>query len=559
MGLRGWIEEGGGRRLPVALLALAVLAAAALYIALDSQLTFVADDWGMLLRRQSWELGTFLDPYEEHFVLGPALAFKLLQEIFGMGSALPYFLFSIGLYLLSAVLLFVYLRRRVGDWAALIGAVLILFLGAAFEDLLWISPFNFSGSVAAGLGMLLALDREDQKGDRIACGLLAISIVFSSVGLAFAAGALVDLAWGKRSQRWRRAYVALVPLALFAIWWLGWGREAEKKAAIGSVADLPGFVFDAMGAGFTSLLGLATGDGSEASQPHLIWGQLVLVAVAVLVILRVVQLRRLPRGLAIALAIGFAFWVLIGLLPNLSATPEHAPTSSRYQLMSAVFLLLVVAETLRGVRIPTPALVIAGLVTVYAVIGGISLLQREHEERWEPFADSTRYALAAVEIAGPSIDPAFQVTFPPTLSVDAATYLDTVERYGSPAFDEAELASGPPADRTGADLTIAQALGLALKSPQPGSRTLGCQRLQASQTGATGLTLLRGGFTLENQGEETVEVLLGRFSDELSVGLGPLPAGVKTELTIPVDAATRPWLLGLRGSGPVRLCTTEPG
>lgn len=558
MRVRRWIEEGGGRRLPVLLLGVAVLAAGALYVALDSQLTFVADDWGMLLRRQSWELGTFLDPYEEHFILGPALAFKLLQELFGMGSALPYFLFSIGLYLLSAVLLFVFLRRRVGDWAALIGAVLILFLGAAFEDLLWISPFNFSGSVAAGLGMLLALDREDGKGDRIACVLLAVSIAFSSVGLAFAAGALVDLIWGKR-PRWRRAYVAVAPLALFALWWLGWGREAEKKASLGSVGDLPGFVFDAMGAGFTSLLGLATGDGSEASQPHLIWGQLVLVAAAVLVVVRVVRLRRVPRGLAVALAIGFAFWVLIGLLPNLSATPEHAPTSSRYQLMSAVFLLLILAEALRGVRIPVPVLAIAGAVTIFAVSGGISLLQREHEERWEPFADSTRYSLAAVEIAGPSIDPAFEVAFPPTLSVDAATYLDTVERYGSPAYDEDELAGGTPSGRFAADLTIAQALGLALQTPQAGARTLRCQQLRAQPDGVTDVTLLRGGFTLENQGGEAVEVLLGRFSDGLSVGLGPVPAGVETELVIPVDASTRPWRLGLRGSGPVRLCTTEPG
>jgi hypothetical protein len=557
MQVRRWIEEGGGRRLPVLLLGVAVLAAGALYVALDSQLTFVADDWGMLLRRQSWELGTFLDPYEEHFILGPALAFKLLQELFGMGSALPYFLFSIGLYLLGAVLLFVFLRRRVGDWAALIGAVLILFLGAAFEDLLWISPFNFSGSVAAGLGMLLALDREDGKGDRIACALLAVSIAFSSVGLAFAAGALVDLVWGKR-PRWRRAYVAVAPLALFALWWLGWGREAEKKASLGSVGDLPGFVFDAMGAGFTSLLGLATGDGSEASQPHLIWGQLVLVAATALVVVRVVQLRRVPRGLAVALAIGFAFWVLIGLLPNLSATPEHAPTSSRYQLMSAVFLLLILAEALRGVRIPVPVLAIAGAVTIFAVSGGISLLQREHEERWEPFADSTRYSLAAVEIAGPSIEPTFEVAFPPTLSVDAETYLDTVERYGSPAYDEDELAGGTPSGRFAADVTIAQALGLALRTPQAGARTLRCQRLRAQPDGVTGVTLLHGGFTLDNQGGEAVEVLLGRFSDGLSVGLGPVPAGVETELVIPVDASTRPWRLGLRGSGPVRLCTTEP-
>jgi len=542
----------------VFLLGVAVIAAGALLISLDSHLTFLADDWGLLLRKQSWALSTFLDPYGEHFILGPALVFKSLQEVFGMGSALPYYLFSISLFLASAVLLFLFLRPRVGDWLALVAAVLILFLGAAFEDMLWISTFNFSGSMVAGLGMLLALDRDDEKGDRIACILLTVSIVFSSVGLAFAAGALADLVMGKRSWK-KRAYIALVPLALFALWWLGWGRNAEKKAALGSLWELPGFVFDSMAAGFTSLLGLATGDGSEASQPHLIWGKIVLVATAVLVAVRTVRLRRLPRGLVVALAIGFAFWVLIGLLPNLSATPEHAPTSSRYQYMTAVFLLLIVAEALRGVRVPMPVVVVAAVVTGFAVAGGISLLHREYTERWRPFAESTRYSLAAVEIAGQSADPAFRVSFPPTLSVSARTYLDTVERFGSPAYEEAELAAGPATERAGADLTIAQALGLTLVAPEPQARTVECQRLQASAEGATGVTLLHGGFSLASEGEAPAEVLLSRFADEPSVELGALEPGVKTALTIPGDESSRPWNLALRGEGPVRLCTTEPG
>jgi hypothetical protein len=544
----------GSRRAAVLCLAIAVCASGVLLLSLDSHLTFIADDWGLLLRRRDWALSAFLDPYGEHLILGTAIVFKAMQELFGMSSSLPYYCVAISLFLTSGVLLFLYLRSRVGDWLALIGAVLILFLGAAFEDMLWVSTLNFYGSMVAGLGMLLALDRDDAGGDRIACVLLAVSIAFSSVGLAFAAGALVDLAFGRR-PRGSRAYVVAVPLALFAVWWLGWGHNAKTHAAFNGLDSLPKFVFHSAAAGFTSLLGLATGDGSEPSQPHLIWGEIALGVVAVLVVARIAQLRRVPRGLAIVLAIAFTFWVLTGLLPG----PLHPPTASRYQFMSAIFLLLIVAETIRGLRVPELAVVVTAVVAGLAVAGGISLLHRQYTERWRPFADSTRYYLAAVEIAGDSADPTFRISFPPTLSVYDRTYLDTVRRYGSPAYGESKLAAADPTARAAADLTIAQSLGLALASPQPSAHTLGCQPLQASATGETGLTLLHGGFTFDNGSDAPVEVMLSRFADEPSVDLGPLGAGVKTSLQIPSDESTRPWNLSLRGEGPVRLCTTVPG
>ena len=75
-----------------------------------------------------------------------------------MDSALPFRVVSIAIFLASVAVLFVYLRRRVGEWLALAGAVLILFLGAAWEDLLWPFQIGYFGSMASGLGMLLALD-----------------------------------------------------------------------------------------------------------------------------------------------------------------------------------------------------------------------------------------------------------------------------------------------------------------------------------------------------------------------------------------------------------------
>ncbi|HWB69342.1 MAG TPA: hypothetical protein VG518_05145 [Solirubrobacterales bacterium] len=554
MSVRSQARELGSRRAAVVLLAAGVIAAGALLLALDSHLTFIADDWMLLVKRRGWTADYFLHPFHGNIVLAPAALYKLMRELFGTASALPYYVLAVLVFLASVVLLFVYLRRRVGDWLALFAALLIAFLGAAFEDLLFAFQVGYFGSVAAGLGMLIALDREDDRGDRMACALLVVSVSFSSVGLAFIAGALADLAWGRRPWL-RRAYVAFVPIALYALWWAGWGHEASQHLSLHNLLHTPSYVFDAAGAGMTSLAGLATGDGSEPEQPHLIWGKALLVLGLGLAVFRSYRNDwKVSRGLAIALFLALALWVLTGL----NRDETRPPTSSRFQYASAVFLLLVFGEALRGIRVRRPAVAIAGLATVLALWGGISLLEREYSERWKPATEALRGTLAAVEIAGRSGNPRAPVFFPPDIRVPAGAYLAVVDDYGSPAYGEARLAAMPEPDRESADLSIAQALGLKITSARPAERTLGCQLVRASSEGFTGVTLLHGGFTLANLGEAPIELMLSRFADEFAVFFGPLAPGLKVALRIPTDESERPWNLGLRGTGRVRLCTTEP-
>jgi hypothetical protein len=539
-----------GRLLAWGVLGVAVIASAIVILGLDSELTFLADDWELLVARDGLSVATVFEPFHENIVVGPALVYKLLQAVFGMSSAMPFYVVSISLFLASAVLLFAYLRSRVGDWLALLAAVSILFLGAAFEDLLWAFQLGYFASAAAGLGMLLAFDREDERGDLLACGLLVVSVAFSSLGLVFLVGAIADLFLGRR-PRLRRLFVVLLPAALFAFWWLAWGHEAESHLSGGNVAGLLGYVHDAAAAGVVSLLGLATGDGTSPDQSHLIWGKAIVPLLAALVAFRVWRDGGVSRGLAIALALALAFWVLAGL----NRSDERFPTSSRYQYPSALFLLLVVGEGLRGLRIPRPVLALASVGVVVAAIGGVSLMEREEDERWRPAADAVRASLAAVDLAGPSADPTFPVTFAPNPTVPAARYLDAAREYGSPAFTEVELARRPEPEKAGADLTLAQALGLALVPPR--SAAVRCQPLTATPGGETGITLLRGGFTIANRGAAPVEVMLKRFAEgDFPVSLGLLEAGGKAALLIPPDLARWPWQLGLKGSGPVQLCTT---
>ncbi len=551
--VRSPIEPPATGRAAVLVLTVAVVASAVLLIGLDAHLTFVADDWDLLLKRQGASPSVFLDPFNENIVLGPTAIFKLLLAVFGMGSALPYYIVSVSLFLASAVLLFVYLRPRVGDWLALFGTVLILFMGAAFEDLLWAFQMGYFGSMAAGMGMLLAFDRHEEASDRIACGLLAISLSFSSLGLVFAIGALADLYLGRR-PRTARAYVALVPLALFAVWWLGWGHTARSHLSLHNLYHLPQYVVGAAGAGIVSLLGLATGAGNDSHQSHQIWGDALLLIGVAVAAFRIIRVGRVSRGLVIALVLALAFWALAGL----NQSPERFPASSRYQYPSGVFLLLIAAETLRGLRAPRITKAGIAAVTGLALIGGVSLLHRKYTERWEPNADSRRSILAAVDIAGPSAKPSFKVAFSPSISVPVRTYLSAADSYGSPAFSEAELEARPQAERVKADRVLVKALGLALASPSPSRHTLRCENLRASATGSAGVSLLRSEFTLRNDSRFGVDVMLGRFSNGVPIRLGSLHAGAKAGLAIPVDNSNRPWSLGVRGRGRVRLCRTTP-
>jgi hypothetical protein len=539
------------------ILCLAVLVAAswAVLLALESHLTFFADEWAFLLDRRGFSVGDFLDPHNDHIALAPVAIYKLLLATFGMDSALPFQVVSTLVFLLGAVLLFAYLRRRVGDWPALLGSALILFLGAAWIDLLWPFQIGFSGSIAAGLGALLALDRDDRVGDRIACALLVVSMAFSELGIPFVAGALVSVLVSGR-PRIGRLYVAFFPLALYAIWWLGWGHEAESAFSWDNVLDSPKFVFDAASQAAASLLGLATPlTGSGSGPVGLDWGRILLVAGIGLAAWRFRRLGGVPRTFWVALAIGASFWFLTAFK---AIEFLRTPTNGRYQYPGAVFLLLIAAELLRGVQLNRRALALGSAVTALAMLSGLWFLHLGYSNFLKPSSEQLRAQLAAIEIARDRVEPGFAV-LSSLGRIDGRSYLSAVDAYGSPAHSESELASSPEWVRVAADNTLVRGLGIELGSKQasPSRGREGatrCRPVSATSTGATGLALGPGAVELRPRSGAPAEVLLARFAAGLSVRLGPLGPGHASSLALPVDRSPRPWRLGLRGDGRLTVC-----
>src|SRR4051794_15435758 len=140
--------------------ALAVLCAVALAVILHAgrNQSFRADDWEFLLHRRGTSPGTFLRPHVDHPSVLPVLVYKLLLQVFGMDSYTPFRVVVALAHVLTGVLIYLYARLRLGAWLALLPAALMLFLGAAWEDLTWAFQIGFVAAVTFGIAALLALD-----------------------------------------------------------------------------------------------------------------------------------------------------------------------------------------------------------------------------------------------------------------------------------------------------------------------------------------------------------------------------------------------------------------
>ena len=131
-------------------------------------------DEGIARQRGGLGAGVLLEPHNEHIVLAPVLIWKVIQTTIGMDSVTPYLSRrSWCSWSVSCCCSSIEAAGRALAGAA--GAVPVLFLGAAWEDLL--SPFQigYFGSMACGLGMLLALDRGGRRDGRLAAVLLTLA------------------------------------------------------------------------------------------------------------------------------------------------------------------------------------------------------------------------------------------------------------------------------------------------------------------------------------------------------------------------------------------------
>jgi hypothetical protein len=496
------------------------------------------------MNRRDLSVEAVFAPHSEHIVALPALLEMLSLRLFGMDSITPDLVILVALLLGAAGCLFVYVRRRLGPWPALLMATLLLFLGPAWQDLLWPFQIGFVGSCLCGLGALLVLESDDRRWDLVACLLLATAVAFSSLGIPFAVGAGVQILLQRRRQGLRRLWVVGAPLALYAAWYAGWGHTAPSQLSADNVLDSPRYLGEGFVASLDALLALGTIADEPVARSQ--WGLPLLIALLALAAYGCFRRRGLPVGLWPVLAAAVTFWLLAGF----NEIPGREPHSSRYLYVGAFFLLLIAANLLQGVRFNRWGMLAAGALT--AVVVGFNLVPlREGRDFFEEQTALTRADLAAIEIA-PAVDPGFRL--PPEISgtpflneIEAGEYLQAVAEYGSPAYSVAELAAAPEEGRAQADLVLANALPLSIETMAPPAR--GQARGCVEVPGGTGpgdepLALEPGVTTIALGPGGTGKISLRRFARAgyplVAEEIAPASA---TRLVVPPDRAPRPWRL----------------
>jgi hypothetical protein len=270
--------------------------------------------------------------------------------------------------------------------------------------------------------------------------------------------------------------------------------------------------------------------------------------------------RPVRRELWVALALGLAFWALLGTV----VTAERPATASRYIYPSAVFLFLIILALIGRVRMTSRlAWVTAGVLLVGLVPNVIALNDQARKIR--DLATIERAELGAVELLRDEVPPS---SIPdlvrgariirvggPGFRFPPITYFNGVLRYGSPAASPQALASGGELQRhavddvllRGDDLTLSDASGSAVPDGN-------CVSADGSGGGGREFLVPETGLVILPHGSRS-ELRVGarRFASSfqpLSIPNGSGPLALRPGASQEV----RPWIARISGA---RVC--DPG
>jgi hypothetical protein len=544
---------------PELVLAVACALAAGVILYAGRDLTFFYDEWDFILERRGISLATFLEPHGgDHPTVFPVAAYKVMLQLFGLESYLPYRLMVVVVHLTCAVLLYIYARRRVGAWLALAPAVLLLFLGSAWQDILWPFQITYLGSLATGLGALLVLDAARPR-DWLLCLLVAASLLCSSVGILFVVLAAVEIA--AQPSRWRRAWVVIVPLAILGAILLAYGGDgSSRELAAPGVAVR--YALDMASAAAGAIAGLGTD-----------WGRPLLIAGAVLL---AVLVRQRPGESVRLVALGAgaaAFWLLTGLSRG-SMSPPVPPDTSRYVYPGALLILLLLVTASAGRRhVTRSGGVLLALGVLLACVSGVGVLG-DGGGGLREVTTALRPQLAALEAAGDTVDPGLHLDPQRAPGLVAGGYRDAVASFGSPAPTLDELRRDPAAAAS-FDAALARIQGIAV---QPGSAESSRAEPPAVEGAAAGtveedgscasfdsdgigaafdVALPPGAVMLEASPGPAVELRLRRLAEAWPTApMMRVDGDSVGRLAVPDDAVDGTWHLRVSPRQDVRVCSS---
>jgi len=402
----------------LAMVVAAALIACAVILWLTRTYTFYFDEWTFISTAPDWTLATYFRPHNEHPAILFRLAYSTLLDTVGLRSYLPYMTALVVAHAANVVLLFELVRRRSGDLVALAAALLLLVLGAGWEDLLWAFQMAWLASVALGLGALLAM--QNPRRMALATGLLAASLAFSGIGLAFAVAGTVQLLL---TTARRRDVLWLVPVGIgLAAWFVAFGRfgnHPNPQPTAGNLLLDPLYTLWGMSQSVAGLIG----EGG--------WVGAAVLAAAVAA-LAWHWWRHGADSFEIGAAAGLvAFYLVTGLTRAQLGVQQSG--ASRYTYIGAVLWLILLAGPARNLpwrgtwRPALTACLFLACFNSAVLLFEFSVAKTAQMER----AVADLQALAA-ERGDPCLDPDGHSDLLVMPQVTARLYYRAVDRYGDP-------------------------------------------------------------------------------------------------------------------------------
>jgi hypothetical protein len=546
------VVEGVERRWAWLLVFLMVLDLA-LLLDLGRGLTFFFDEWDFVTHDYGGGLHSLLVAHVGNIYVLPVAVYKVLFHLVGLNHYAVFRLVLIALHLYCAGLVFVLASRRVSRPAALMAMALILFLGAAWEDLLWPFEVGYLLSVAGGLSAWALLERDDRRGDVAALAGVTVAMASSSLGIPIMVGIAVELVW---CRGWRRGWLVAIPAVLYVLWYLNYG---ESQVTESSLINTPGFAEDLAAAAFGGLIGRA-----------LEWGRPLALVGTVVLLARLASPRAVTPRLAGLIAAATSLWLVTAVARSTISAPE----TSRYIYLGAVLLVLIGVELLREISLTARATVLGCVVVAAAALTGFTVL---HNGAMGLRATSKTVTaeLGALELAARRAPAGYQPDGQRAPQILAGPYLHTVRAIGSsPADTPVQIAASDSASRAAADAVL-----MALESPSlaPASvhtpRTAatvtplslseaeqvtrgGCVVLLAhpGRTLSGAFTLPARGVLLRDEGAAAVSLAAKRFGDGFNPIAPTLTAHDAAILSVPADASSIPWEFQVSSASTLSIC-----
>lgn len=352
---------GDHSRAPIYVFAVVEAIALGVFWWLGRKQWFFLDEWDFLVTRDGGSVADLFRPHNEHWTTIPIVAYRILWNVFGLRSYLPYQLMTLVAHVAVAWLLFLLIRRAsVNPWIATAGATLFALFGAGAPNVVWAFQITFLGAIAFGLAQL-ALAYHDGPVDRrdgyaLIAGLLAL--MFSGVALTILA--VVGLTMLLR-RGWRVALVQTVPLlAVYGTWFLFYGHDAGNGAPRSRAGEVVQFAWEGLKGTYREL-GKLPGLG-------IVFVVVMIVGLAIFVVdrglVRALHDGALPLSM---LAGSMVFMVTTGLTkvslvgPSYGATPRYLYVVS---VLSIPALCLALDTLVRRWSVLFPASLVLLLVPV---------------------------------------------------------------------------------------------------------------------------------------------------------------------------------------------------